>query len=260
MLFLTAPNLRGDDVATLQSHLGVLGFDCGKVDGIFGALTAHALEDFQGNCGLVTDGSCGPVTLRVIDRVRSQTGTGPGVATMRERDRLHSRTASLQRLRVVIGQFGGLSAVTRTLARELRACGAIVISVDEPDARMQSDAANHFNADVYVGLEAVDPISAEHGNQISFYAVPTFESAGGRALAERIAHGLGGLVPLGGHRLTVVGMRLQVLRETRMPAVLISVAEVRRLVDLSAEVTAVVRDALETWAGQPAPPRTHHHR
>ena len=248
LLFLTAPNMRGDDVAMLQSHLGVLGFDCGKVDGIFGPLTAHALEDFQGNCGLVVDGGCGPVTLQAIDRVRSQTGTGPGVATMRERDRLRSRTASLRDLRVVIGQFGGLSPVTRALGRELRHWGAIVISVDEPDARIQADAANHFEADVYVGFEAVDPRAAEHGNQISFYAVPGFESAGGRALAERIAAGLVVLPSLEGLQPTAIGMRLQVLRETRMPAVLVTVADVRRLVDRSTEITAVVRDALETWA------------
>ena len=33
---LTAPNLRGEDVAELQRILARLGFDCGRVDGIFG--------------------------------------------------------------------------------------------------------------------------------------------------------------------------------------------------------------------------------
>ena len=33
---LTAPNLRGEDVAELQRILARLGFDCGRVDGIYG--------------------------------------------------------------------------------------------------------------------------------------------------------------------------------------------------------------------------------
>src|SRR3989338_5919647 len=30
------PLLRGDDIATLQSRLTEMGFDCGRVDGVFG--------------------------------------------------------------------------------------------------------------------------------------------------------------------------------------------------------------------------------
>ena len=47
--------LRGDDVAELQQRLGALGFDAGRVDGIFGAETATALEALQRNAGLPTD-------------------------------------------------------------------------------------------------------------------------------------------------------------------------------------------------------------
>ncbi len=244
LLFHNAPNLRGDDVAVLQGDLGRLGFDCGKVDGIFGPRTGHALADFQSNCGLMVDGVCGPVTLQAIERVRRQSGTGPGVATVRERDRLQSRTASLREFRIVIGQFGGLSTLTRALTRELRSCGAIVISVDEPDALIQAGAANQFEADVYLGFDT----AADGPCQVSFYSVPTFESAGGRILAERISAGLNKLPGFSPH---VRGMRLQVLRETRMPAVLVTITEVRQTVDLSLEVTVVVRDALEGSAGRP---------
>ena len=55
-LLLTSPNLRGDDVADLQSRLARLGFDCGRVDGIFGPRTSQALADFQSNCGVTADG------------------------------------------------------------------------------------------------------------------------------------------------------------------------------------------------------------
>ena len=62
LLFLTSPNMRGDDIADLQARLGRIGFDCGRVDGIFGPRTARALEDFQNNAGLLADGTCGAGT------------------------------------------------------------------------------------------------------------------------------------------------------------------------------------------------------
>ena len=37
LLMITAPNLRGEDVAELQRILARLGFNCGRVDGIFGS-------------------------------------------------------------------------------------------------------------------------------------------------------------------------------------------------------------------------------
>jgi len=244
LLFLTAPNMRGDDIAELQTRLCRIGFDCGRVDGILGPDTVNALRDFQNNCGLVVDGTCGPVTLRAIARVSKQTGSGPGVATVRERDRLRSSSSSLRGLRVVIGHFGGLSQLTRALTRDLRLCGASVISVDEPDARAQAAAANNFAAHVYIGFESQP---AKEG-RVAYYSVPAFESAGGRSLAERLAAGLSGPACV---EDVPHGMRLQVLRETRMPAVLITVAAVRKIIDASKDVTLIVRDALESWAGKP---------
>ena len=146
-LYLTAPNLRGDDVAELQDRLARLGFDCGRVDGIFGPRTARALEDFQSNCGLFADAVCGQDTVRALVRVGSQSGTGPGVAVVRERERLRHGWGSIAESRVVLGQFGGLSAITRSLARDLRLLGATVMPLDEPDAVAQAIAANHFAAD-----------------------------------------------------------------------------------------------------------------
>src|SRR6266508_2853099 len=63
LLYLHAPMLRGDDVAELQLRLGSLGFDAGRVDGIFGPETEHALHDFQRNAGLPADGIAGQATI-----------------------------------------------------------------------------------------------------------------------------------------------------------------------------------------------------
>ena len=53
------------------------------VDGIFGPRTASALEDFQRNSGLLIDGVCGAITVRALQILARQTGTGPGVSTFR---------------------------------------------------------------------------------------------------------------------------------------------------------------------------------
>jgi N-acetylmuramoyl-L-alanine amidase len=80
---------------------------------------------------------------------------------------------------------------------------------------------------------------------ISYYAVPTFESVGGRALATRLA---AQWCTSQLARPEVRGMRLPVLRETRMPAVLCSLSPVRAAVDATDAVTEAVVEALSSWA------------
>lgn len=241
LLTLRSPLLRGDDVSDLQARLARLGFDCGKVDGIYGNLTAAAFERFQRNCGLAVDGVCGADSVRLLDRLARQSGTGPGVAMVREGEVFCNASLSLVRCRVVVGQFGGLSTVARLVCRQLRSAGALVVPLDEPDAIMQATTANTFAADVYVGL-ATQPTP---GATVTYYAVPAFESVTGKALAERLAGALRsrGVVDA----VTVTGQRLPILRETRMPAVLCRVGEVRSALDHAPAIAAAVNDALTSW-------------
>ena len=234
--------MRGDDVGELQATLGRIGFDCGRVDGIFGPRTASALEDFQRNSGLLIDGVCGPVTVRALQILARQTGTGPGVSTLRELEALTSTARALTDLRVVVGQFGGLSSLSRRLVQALRQRSATVAASDEPDAAAQAAAANRFAANVYIGFEA----TTDSDSSIHFYAVPQFESAGGRLLATEIARECAAHID--GFAPAVRGMRLPVLRETRMPAVLVTLGDVQRVVDHSSYLVASVVAALESWA------------
>lgn len=239
-LYLTSPNLRGDDVADLQHRLARLGFDPGRVDGIFGPRTAKALDDFQTNCGLTADVVCGPETVEALRRVGGQSGDGPGVAAVRERAGLRPGPASLARARIVLGQFGGLSGLIRAVARDLRTHGATVMTLDEPDAVAQATAANHFGADVYLGVEgAVERTTVAH-----FYRVPTFESHGGRTLAEEVAAAVTNTSEFVAES---VGMRLPVLRETRMPAVLLTIGPVQRVVDGAPMLADALVAGLERW-------------
>jgi N-acetylmuramoyl-L-alanine amidase len=245
LLLLNAPMLRGDDVADLQRSLNHVGFDCGRPDGIFGPAAGRALVDFQQNSGLTADGICGPQTVRTLRLVSRQSGSGPGVASIREAEFSRAPT-SIDGLRIVIGQFGGLSSIARSLARALREEGATVMSTDEYEASAQAAAANRFGATAYIGFEArTEPCSI-----VSYFAVPSFESIGGRALATCIVNEL---EPVLESRPALNGMRLPVLRETRMPAVLCSVGPVRSVVDRTNRLSTAMTQAVSAWSETPVP-------
>lgn len=90
-LFLQpSPLLRGDDVATLQARLMDMGFDCGRVDGIFGVQTENSVREFQKSVGVAADGKCGPATITALIRlIRTVSGGAPSVlresATQKDR-------------------------------------------------------------------------------------------------------------------------------------------------------------------------------
>ncbi|MEP2371783.1 MAG: peptidoglycan-binding protein [Ilumatobacter sp.] len=243
LLMLNAPMLRGDDVADLQRSLNHVGFDCGRPDGIFGPSASRAVIDFQRNSGLTADGICGAQTVRTLRLVSEKSGTGPGVASIREAE-TRSGPSSIGGLRLVVGQFGGLSSITRTVARSLRERGATVMSTDEYEAAAQAAAANRFGANAYVGFDA----HPAPRSIISYFAVPSFESIGGRVLASHIVDELDDVLEA---RPELAGMRLPVLRETRMPAVLCSVGPVRSVVDRTNRLSEAVTRAVAAWSQAP---------
>jgi hypothetical protein len=58
----------GQQVKLLQEALVTLGFLSSKPDGIYGAETKNAVEQFQVSAGLGEDGIAGPQTLTAIDK------------------------------------------------------------------------------------------------------------------------------------------------------------------------------------------------
>lgn len=239
ILMLRSPNLRGDDVAELQRILSRLGFDCGRIDGIFGPLAAKALSDFQFNAGLEADGICRLETVDFLRMVSKMTGDGPGIAAVRDSE--EARTGQpLDGKRVAVGQFGGLEDLQGALCTAVRGHGAMLIELTETEASEHWKTANLFGADVYVGFEVHD----EPVRRISFYAVPAFESAGGRALAHLAERHLRDVVP----GVRVEGMRLPILRETKMPAILISLGPKSVIADRISRIAEAIFLALSTWA------------
>lgn len=63
-LYLTDPQIHGDDVKRIQKKLNYLGYNCGSPNGYFGPNTSRALKKYQRAVGLSVDGSCGPSTWR----------------------------------------------------------------------------------------------------------------------------------------------------------------------------------------------------
>jgi N-acetylmuramoyl-L-alanine amidase len=238
-LLLRSPNLRGDDVGELQTRLSRLGFHTGRIDGIFGPDTHRAVSEFQRNCGLAADGLCGVETTRLLVRLCRQSGDGPGVAAVHELESLRVER-TLGDCRILIGQYGGLGGVARQVIKQLRTRGAHVLHSDDLDASRQATAANRFEADAYLGLEA----ATEPTVSVAYYATHGFESSGGKELASLLARRFDdvAIAPT-----AVAGMRLPILRETRMPAVLCTLGPVRSVVDHAPALAEAAAAALERW-------------
>jgi N-acetylmuramoyl-L-alanine amidase len=239
--------LSGDDVAALQDRLLELGFDPGRVDGIFGTTTDQALRDFQRNVGLADDGTCGPATFKALARL-ARTVVGGAPHTMREQERIHSAGPGLAGKVVVIDAgHGGLdhgitghglseSLVAEDLAARiegrLAAVGARAyltrgrLGDDEspPDEDSRARFANQTAADLVVSLH-VDGHPNPHAQGIATFYYGTTDGAArspmGATFARLVQREITArtdLVDCG-----VDAKTWDLLRRTRMPAVRIEV-------------------------------------
>ena len=247
-LYLRRPMMRGDDVAALQRALGSLGFDAGRVDGIFGPDTERALRDFQRNAGLTADGIGGPQVIQGLARLGEPDGRSTNVAGVREREHLRSQPPRLTDRRIVVGEAGGLDVITSALDRLLQEAGAVVAVLHHPHPSVQAVEANDFAADLYVGLAVGDGARCE----VAYYATAGWESAGGRQLATLLVGHLRSIPHL--EVDDACGRWLPILRETRMPSVLITLGPADRVVDATAGLAAAVHRALRDWVNEPIRP------
>ncbi len=244
LLYLTSPMMRGDDVAQLQLQLGALGFDAGRVDGIFGPLTQRALSDFQQNVGLVTDEVCGPDTVDALTRLQPRAGVGT-VAGARERHELRTGVRELLDLRVAIVHLGDADALAGMLGADLNRLGAAAAIFSEPDWSPLARHVNEFGADVCLAL-VVDAGSVQ---EVSFFQTDGFSSDGGRRLGEFV---------LGEFPRTPVwtigsltGMRLPILRETRSPTVRVKIGPPEELAAHRSLVASALSRAVTRWVAEP---------
>jgi N-acetylmuramoyl-L-alanine amidase len=246
LLYHTHPMIRGDDVAELQHRLGGLGFDAGRVDGIFGPDTAGALLEFQRHSGLAADGVTGPETLDQLARLGGRI-TEPGtVAGVRERQRLRDAPRELRGRMLVVAHHGGMDALAQALARNLTRTGARAVVLQHHDPSTVAEQANALAAEVLIALEVGDGSS-----WCAYYQSAGFESPGGRRLADLVVDQL---VGCGVDTPATEGMRLPVLRETRMPAVVVHLGPASVAVTHTAEIARAASDAVAAWVASPVTP------
>lgn len=241
LLCLRSPMLRGDDVGDLQLRLGVMGFDPGRVDGILGPMTQHAVAEFQRNAGLVSDAVCGPDTVAALVRLEGRGGRS-SVTSLRERENLRRRSSTLANLRIAVGSADAGNPLVPRVVSELQRAGSKALLLEGIDWSMQAAQINSFRADAFVGLTVLPD---EQLAEAYFFAAKGYESVGGRLLAELIMAELPASPGWGIG--TISGMREPILRETRPPAVLVRLGD-REGVDSRVDlVVAAIHTALAKW-------------
>lgn len=243
LLYRRSPMLRGDDVAALQHRLSELGFQRGRVDGIFGPETESAVISFQRNTGLVTDGVAGPDVVAQLRRL------GPGAgkltkASLSDRLDLKNRPTHLAGTRIALAEPGTLPAFLRALTLRLEQSGAATLAIHHPEGATQAAEANQYEAQCFLGWTS----SPQPGVSMAYYQTDGFVSAGGKQLAETLSRTLEGNVD---GPLALRGMRIPVLRETRMPALWITIGPPSWIVTHAPQVTIAVLSAIREWLAAP---------
>jgi N-acetylmuramoyl-L-alanine amidase len=225
LLYHRIPMMRGDDVSELQARLNSLGFDTGKVDGVFGPDTLAGLLDFQHNRGLAEDGLAGAFVaseLRLIGFATRKHGR----ESVREREWLTNLPPSIAGQRIYLDaecRTPEESTTTWSTAVEARDAlahlsGLPVLSrsVDTaPPARLRAQRANRMNVDMVVGF--LSPQDGEEG--VYYFASEHSRSEAGMVIAGVVADRIG---------LEPAGRTMPMLKETRSPSVLVAMRSMRR--------------------------------
>ena len=179
--------MRGDDVSNLQARLIQMGFNCGKVDGIYGANTEVAVKEFQKSVGILADGKCGPVTLIALMRL-VKTVSGGAPSALRENVRHAVRSPALANKVIVLdpswgGEFTGENEngvveaevvfdLAQRLEGRLIALGVnVVLTRSAKNSPLEKDriqVANSVSADLVIALK-VDTYKNENANGLATY-------------------------------------------------------------------------------------------
>ncbi len=243
LLYLREPPMSGDDVTELQHLLARLGFSPDRHDGSFGADTAEALTRFQQDYAVLEDGMLGGATLEALRSVARNSHGGRTVTEVLERERLRQQPRSIQDRRIAIGGTGEVPAIAQAVSRHLRRAGAEVLVHGSFDTQQQARASNEWEADAYLGIALV----SEHFS-VSYFETKGFVSAGGMALAGQCAQALEPVLPA---TLDTVGMRLPILRATRMPATWCRLGPAASVVTKSSEIARALAAAVTNWCAEP---------
>jgi len=234
---LSAP-MSGDDVVALQTRLAEMGYNTGRPDGIFGALTDLSVRDFQRHRGLADDGVFGPQTYKELNRIgRMVTGGRPQY--LREYQLVRQAGPRLHGKRIVIDPAHGADEagwtiadvrsadLTYDIAQRLRSrmvttgmSVALTRGADEnPTQEQRAEFANECGADLLLSLH-IDGSASPHACGIATFHFGTDSGATstvGETLAGLVQRELVARTHFADCR--VHHRPWDILRLTRMPAI-----------------------------------------
>jgi N-acetylmuramoyl-L-alanine amidase len=262
--YVPARLMAGDDVATLQQRLLDMGFDCGRVDGLFGVETEHALRDFQRNVGIMADGTCGPATFKALNQL-ARTVVGGRPHAMRESEAITRAGPTLSGKLVIIdpghgGADRGVSGhgldeadlvydLASRVEGRLTATGSSAFLTRGPDGGLdeveRANFANAAGADLVISLH-VDANRNDHASGCATYYYGNDRFGHHSAVGERFADLVQREISA---RTDLIDCRTQpktwdLLRRTRMPAVRVEVGYLSNPGDAARLSDAEFRDVL----------------
>jgi N-acetylmuramoyl-L-alanine amidase len=187
-LHLTSPQLmRGDDVATLQNRLMEMGFDCRRVDGIYGSRTSVAVSEFQKSVGVTVDGKCGPATIIALLRLTTIVSGGSPLKLRESAIQKNRGPALAEKIIVLDPSNGGTNRgvvnlnfeeaeivydIAQRLEGRLLALGASVFLTrgkdNCPTQQERVDLANKTSADLVLSFHT-DRYSNENAHGVATY-------------------------------------------------------------------------------------------
>lgn len=245
ILFMRRPMLRGEDVAELQSRLNSLGFDAGKVDGIFGPETEAAVIDFQRNRHLAEDGRVGPEVVTELHLV-TRGELREGRHSIREREWLRRLPGTVAGARVFLDagcrhpeEARAAWEAASAAALAIQEAGGLPMMSRSNDTllpeRVRARRANRTGADVIVAFRL-----SNQTDRVFFFASEHSSSQAGEELARSLASVTGA---------EVEGRSHPMLKETRAPAAVVSLHR------LDEEVGVAVAEGLGRFFAGSSQPR-----
>jgi N-acetylmuramoyl-L-alanine amidase len=219
IIFMRRPMIRGEDVAELQSRLNSLGFDSGKVDGIYGPNTEAAVIDFQQNRHLAEDGKVGPEVVTEIHLV-TRGEMKEGRQAIREREWLRMLPETVAGARIFLDadcrdpdEARDAWEAASAAALAIQDAGGLPMMSRSSDThlpeRVRARRANRMGSDLIIAFR----LNREGDDCVFYFASEHSTSKAGNALARALARAVGGRIE---------GRASAMLKETRAPAAVVA--------------------------------------
>jgi N-acetylmuramoyl-L-alanine amidase len=255
-LLISTP-MSGDDVVALQEQLLELGYDTGRPSGVFDEQTERGLRAFQRDYCDISDGVCGPSTLRALRQLGARRVKGGRPHLLREQELLRQAGPRLRGKRIVIdpGHGGAERGVTvageteadlmwdlaRRLEGRMAATGMeALLTRREDTCPTDAERAAFANA---AGAAVVLSLHVDANRSMHAEGLATFHFGNGSGITSTVGEALAGYI----HReltsrtamldLGTQARTWELLRLTRMPTVrveigyLTNMGDRRRLLD-----------------------------